>query len=181
MTASSPAQAHPSAAGTEDDKTNNVKSADQAEATDKGNETEPETEPEEFEEEDDDGIIDHTTFDQLLEMDDEEDHEFSKSLVWNYFEQAEKTFDDMDEAMERLDFPDLSRLGHFLKGSSAALGLTKVKESCEKLQHYGNRKDATGANAITNDEAERLIRALLVQMRTEYDEAENYLRVFYDE
>ncbi|KAF9342480.1 hypothetical protein BGX26_007450, partial [Mortierella sp. AD094] len=168
-------------AGAEDDRTNssNIKGADQAEATDKGNETETETEAEEFE--DDDGIIDHTTFDQLLEMDDEEDHEFSRSLVWNYFEQAEKTFGDMDEAMEKLDFPDLSRLGHFLKGSSAALGLTKVKESCEKLQHYGNRKDAIGANTITNDEAESLIRALLIQMRKEYDEAENYLRVFYDE
>lgn len=81
---------------------------------------------------------------------------------------------------EKLDFPDLSRLGHFLKGSSAALGLTKVKESCEKLQHYGNRKDAAGVESITNDEAETLIRALLVQMRREYNEAESYLKVFYD-
>jgi osomolarity two-component system phosphorelay intermediate protein YPD1 len=32
-------------------------------------------------------------------MDDEEDHEFSRSLVWNYFEQAEKTFEDMNNAM----------------------------------------------------------------------------------
>jgi len=31
----------------------------------------------------------------------------------------------------------LSELGHFLKGSSATLGLTKVKDSCEKIQHYG--------------------------------------------
>ncbi|KAI1317221.1 hypothetical protein EDD11_008813 [Mortierella claussenii] len=161
-------------ADTEDERTNAP--ADQV--ADKGADTETETEGEI---EDDDEIIDHTTFDQLLEMDDEEDHEFSKSLVWNYFEQAEKTFGDMDAAMAKLDFPDLSRLGHFLKGSSAALGLTKVKESCEKLQHYGNRKDAHGVNTITNDETESLIRALLVQMRTEYDEAENYLRVFYEE
>ncbi|KAF8931927.1 hypothetical protein BGZ52_011431 [Haplosporangium bisporale] len=149
-----------------------------ADPEDDRNGTETENEGEEFE---DDGIIDHTTFDQLLEMDDEEDHEFSKSLVWNYFEQAEKTFDDMNEAMKKLDFPDLSRLGHFLKGSSAALGLTKVKESCEKLQHYGNRKDATGVSTITDSEAEELIRALLIQMRAEYDEAESYLRDFYEE
>jgi len=63
---------------------------------DKGNETETKTDADEFE---DNKIIDHSTFDQLLEMDDEEDHDFSKSLVWNYFEQAEKTFDDMDDAM----------------------------------------------------------------------------------
>ncbi|KAG0381220.1 hypothetical protein BGX24_004359 [Mortierella sp. AD032] len=158
---------------------NIIKGTEDPEVVDKGNEAEPETDADELD--DDNEIIDHTTFDQLLEMDDEEDHEFSRSLVWNYFEQAEKTFDDMDEAMEKLDFPDLSRLGHFLKGSSAALGLTKVKESCEKLQHYGNRKDATGANAISNDEAEKLIRSLLVQMRREYNEAESYLRVFYDD
>ncbi|KAF9085119.1 hypothetical protein BGX23_009952 [Mortierella sp. AD031] len=173
MTATSPTQA-PATAET---LTNTIRGTEEPEVADRGNETETETDPDEIE---DNGIIDHTTFDQLLEMDDEEDHEFSRSLVWNYFEQAEKTFVDMDDAMEKLDFPDLSRLGHFLKGSSAALGLTKVKESCEKLQHYGNRKDAAGVNSITNEEAERLISALLVQMRREYNEAERYLKVFYD-
>ncbi|KAF9945860.1 hypothetical protein BGZ72_000913 [Mortierella alpina] len=166
-------------AETEKGKIANSVAPTEPEPADRGNETEPEPETETEAEDLGEGIIDHTTFDQLLEMDDEEDHEFSRSLVWNYFEQAEKTFEDMEEAMKKLDFPDLSRLGHFLKGSSAALGLTKVKESCEKLQQYGNRKDATGTNTITNDEAEKLIKSLLTQMREEYDEAENYLRVFY--
>ncbi|KAF9290998.1 hypothetical protein BGZ68_005419 [Mortierella alpina] len=143
----------------------------------KGNATETETETDA--EEEDNGIIDHATFDQLLEMDDEEDHEFSKSLVENYFDQAETTFEEMNSALEELDFPTLSRLGHFLKGSSAALGLTKVKESCEKLQHYGNCKDALGVEEITETEAKDLITALLEQMREEYDEAKNYLEVFY--
>ena len=44
-------------------------------------------------------LIDTNTFDQLLDMDDEEDHEFSYSLVVNYFEQAEETFKDMDAAL----------------------------------------------------------------------------------
>ncbi|KAF9918606.1 hypothetical protein BX616_007480 [Lobosporangium transversale] len=134
---------------------------------------------EDQEEEDSNGIIDHTTFDQLLEMDDEEDREFSKSLVFNYFEQAEQTFEELEEAMSRLGFADLSRLGHFLKGSSAALGLIKIKSSCERLQHYGNRKEADGVTSITNKEAELLIRALLIQMRKEYEEAKEYLKDFY--
>ncbi|KAG0045880.1 hypothetical protein BGZ83_008902, partial [Gryganskiella cystojenkinii] len=46
----------------------------------------------------DEDIIDHMAFDQILEMDDEEDHEFSRSLVWNYFEQARLTFVDMNNA-----------------------------------------------------------------------------------
>jgi osomolarity two-component system phosphorelay intermediate protein YPD1 len=39
------------------------------------------------------------TFDQLLDMDDEDDHEFSYSIVQDYFKQAEVTFEDMDAAL----------------------------------------------------------------------------------
>lgn len=39
-------------------------------------------------------------FNQILEMDDDEDdHEFSKSIVYNFFQQAEKTFVEMQTAM----------------------------------------------------------------------------------
>ncbi len=44
-------------------------------------------------------VVDKDTFHQLLEMDDDEEREFSKSIVWNYFEQAETTFQQMDEAL----------------------------------------------------------------------------------
>lgn len=44
-------------------------------------------------------IIDMDIFGQLLEMDDEEDREFSKEIVWNYFDQAESTFEKMDKAL----------------------------------------------------------------------------------
>jgi osomolarity two-component system phosphorelay intermediate protein YPD1 len=44
--------------------------------------------------------IDTLTFEQILEMDDdEEEREFSKSIVYGFFEQAEQTFTDMDEAL----------------------------------------------------------------------------------
>lgn len=43
-------------------------------------------------------IIDMDIFAQLLEMDDE-DEQFSKEIVWNYFEQAATTFDKMDTAL----------------------------------------------------------------------------------
>ncbi|GJJ76595.1 osomolarity two-component system, phosphorelay intermediate protein YPD1 [Entomortierella parvispora] len=128
----------------------------------------------------DDDIINHSIFDQLLGMDDGDDHEFSRALVWDFFEQAEGALVEMDQAMTALDFTELSRLGHFLKGSSAALGLTKVKLSCERLQHYGNLTDETGKNSITEEEAKTLSLALLVQMRSEYKEAEVYLREFYE-
>lgn len=111
------------------------------------------------------------TFGQLLEMDDDEDHSFSKALTWDYFDQvraaplpracdpelerqAVATFNEMDAAVYAMltenyslrpssvrsvvrasnDLLTLSRKGHFLKGSSAALGLNKVKASCEKMR-----------------------------------------------
>lgn len=44
-----------------------------------------------------DDSIDGPTFEQILEMDDEEDErEFSKSLVYDFFTQAETTFVKMD-------------------------------------------------------------------------------------
>lgn len=41
--------------------------------------------------------IDSTTFEQILEMDDDEDErEFSRSIVYDFFQQAESTFQKMD-------------------------------------------------------------------------------------
>ncbi|CAG8624560.1 3842_t:CDS:2, partial [Ambispora gerdemannii] len=105
-------------------------------------------------------LIEHEVFDQLLEMDDDDD-DFSKSIVLNYFAQAESTFGDMDKALKSKDLNKLSQLGHFLKGSSAAIGLTKVKESCEKIQHYGNLKEETGTISISEELALRKIEPLL--------------------
>jgi len=44
--------------------------------------------------------IDPLTFEQILEMDDdEEEREFSKSIVYGFFDQAEVTFKDMDSCV----------------------------------------------------------------------------------
>jgi hypothetical protein len=41
--------------------------------------------------------IDAATFEQILEMDDDEDErDFSKSIVYDFFQQAESTFGKMD-------------------------------------------------------------------------------------
>lgn len=199
------------------------------------------------------------TFEQILEMDDDEDErEFSRSIVYGFFEQAEATFRKMEmllwvsskphlflfslsrqqifdhpfeapweESISRggnssnfalshhfQDFPhtslpfphsnkqeayrsnhsslrphrqkgDLAQLsaeGHFLKGSSATLGLNKVKDSCEKIQHYGQHKDETGTNEEPDD-AKCLgrIKKTLDVVKVEYAEVEKVLRRFYHE
>jgi osomolarity two-component system phosphorelay intermediate protein YPD1 len=74
----------------------------------------------------------------------------------------------------------LSQLGHFLKGSSATLGLTKVKDSCEKIQHFGARKDATGTKDVDDDDLSlSRIREAIEQARSDYEKAEAKLRKFY--
>lgn len=132
--------------------------------------------------EDDTGpLVDMETFGQLLEMDDDEEHSFSKSLTWDYFDQAVTTFKEMDAAVLGGDLITLSRKGHFLKGSSAALGLNRVKASCEKMQHYGNRKRANGEGALSESEAMHRCKNLLNQLKEEQKLSKAWLERFYAE
>lgn len=79
------------------------------------------------------------------------------------------------------DLSQLSSLGHFLKGSSATLGLTKVKDSCEKIQHYGAKKDDTGTRDEPSDETcLSRIKETLALVREEYNEVEKVLKRFYE-
>ena len=74
----------------------------------------------------------------------------------------------------------LSSLGHFLKGSSATLGLTKVKDSCEKIQHYGAHKDDAGQPSKMADAALlEKIKGTVATVKVEYKEAERVLKQFY--
>ncbi|BCR97019.1 Hpt domain-containing protein [Aspergillus luchuensis] len=129
------------------------------------------------------GSIDESTFEQILEMDDDDsDRDFSKGIVFGFFDQAESTFVKMEDALRREDLSDLSSLGHYLKGSSATLGLTKVKDACEKIQHYGAGKDETGST----DEPEKKtslsrIEKTLTQVKEDYKEVEAFLRKYYGE
>lgn len=78
------------------------------------------------------------------------------------------------------DLKQLSSLGHFLKGSSATLGMTKVKDSCEKIQHYGSRQDETGEwMGVDDGEILKLIKETLQVVKVDYKEAEKILKKFY--
>jgi len=126
--------------------------------------------------------IDPSTFEQILEMDEDEDErEFSKSIVYDFFTQAESTFVKMDTSLEKKDLKTLSELGHFLKGSSATLGLTKVKDSCEKIQHYGQKKDETGTKDITEEDSLEKLDKIITQTKDEFHEVEKVLKEFYND
>jgi len=145
--------------------------------------------------------IDPTTFEQILEMDDdEEEREFSKSIVYGFFEQVESTFEKMDAAMyatsivvpaslgcadyllsKTKDLETLSSLGHFLKGSSATLGLNKLKASTEKIQHFGHGKDETGTKDETPEFCLTAIEKEIKKLKIDYVTVEKSLRKFYGE
>jgi len=127
--------------------------------------------------------IDPATFEQILEMDEDEvDREFSKSIVFDFFGQADSTFAKMDKNLEDKEddyLKTLSELGHFLKGSSATLGLTKVKDSCEKIQHYGSLKDDAGTKDITEKDAQEKLKKIIAQAKTEFKDVKEVLEEFY--
>lgn len=49
--------------------------------------------------------IDESTFEQILEMDDDDDRDFSQGIVFGFFEQAGSTFEKMEKALYVFLFP----------------------------------------------------------------------------
>jgi len=126
--------------------------------------------------------VDKPTFEQILDMDEEDDHDFSKSIVFGFLEQAETTFGKMDVATKEKNLPELSSLGHFLKGSSATLGFTKVKDECEKIQHFGHKKTETGeADEPDEEKCLDLIRESITEAKKAYEVVSVLMKQFYSE
>lgn len=68
-----------------------------------------------------------------------------------------------------------------MKGSSAAIGLTKVKNECEKIQNYGLNRNATGSEVEPDSEVcLRGIKDAIAQLKIDYAEAAKVLKDFYD-
>jgi osomolarity two-component system phosphorelay intermediate protein YPD1 len=44
-------------------------------------------------------FLDATIFQQLLDMDDDDERDFSKGIVWNYFDQVKGSFAPIEEGM----------------------------------------------------------------------------------
>lgn len=86
------------------------------------------------------GLVDWPVFSELVAMDEDEEG-FSKGLFQTFVDQFKDTFLEIDENVEAKDLDKLSSLGHYLKGSAAALGLTTIAEQCERIQNYGHKNN----------------------------------------
>jgi HPt (histidine-containing phosphotransfer) domain-containing protein len=73
----------------------------------------------------------------------------------------------------------LSSLGHYLKGSSAALGVARVQETCEKIQHYGHLWDEDKQVALSEKVALEKIANCLKRVKVQYKDAKEELQAWY--
>lgn len=142
-------------------------------------------------------LIDNEIFTQILELDDDDERNFSRGMVWEFFEQAEKTFGEMDVELcvlsqlffllfnlwhsEKKDLHELSLLGHFLKGSSASLGLNRVQNTCEMIQHCGAKRDELLESDLSEEVALEIMGNLLKKLRSQYRVARNWLLDYFND
>lgn len=85
---------------------------------------------------DNENIIDDLIFQQLLDMDDDDTHDFTKSILSDFFAQVDESMPKFIDLLKNNQLVDVARLGHFLKGSSAGVGASNIRNICEKIQHY---------------------------------------------
>jgi len=128
----------------------------------------------------DQDIIDMEAFGQLMELDEDDDSSFSETLTLDYFEQASKTFKEMDEYLEAKNVAGLGELAHFLKGSSGQVGVRKVKEECNRMQYYGKLRDEEKKVDLEEEQAIEMISASLKIAKKDYEEAEKLLKEYFD-
>ena len=81
-------------------------------------------------------FVDDDAFGQLLMMDEDDTHEFSREILTEYFSQLDENIPKLEALVAKNDFDAAGHLGHFLKGSSAGVGAAVIRDICEELQHY---------------------------------------------
>ncbi|EEQ41302.1 putative phosphorelay intermediate protein [Clavispora lusitaniae] len=98
------------------------------------------------------GLIEWPVFSELVAMDEDEEG-FSKGLFQTFVDQFQETFTEIDENVKSKNLEKLSSLGHYLKGSAAALGLSTISEQCERIQNYGHKNnfDNAGTSSEKDD------------------------------
>lgn len=84
------------------------------------------------------GLIEWPVFSELVAMDEDEEG-FSQSLFQTFVDQVLDTFKEIEDNLKQKNFDKVSSLGHYLKGSAAALGLVKISSQCERIQNYGHK------------------------------------------
>jgi HPt (histidine-containing phosphotransfer) domain-containing protein len=78
------------------------------------------------------------------------------------------------------DLNELSKLGHFLKGSSATLGFTKIKDNCQIIQQYGSNLNVDGSAEPDEEVCLRRIEDALAAVKVDKAELEKTMKRFFE-
>lgn len=78
------------------------------------------------------------------------------------------------------DLAELSRLGHFLKGSSATLGFTKIKDNCQVIQQFGVRQNLDGTPEPDEEVCLNRVEAALTQVKADKSELQKRMHQFFN-
>jgi osomolarity two-component system, phosphorelay intermediate protein YPD1 len=85
---------------------------------------------------DNEKLIDESAINQLLEMDEDDNHDFSREILQEFFQQFNEKITEFDHSLENKDYDSIGKLGHFLKGSSAGVGAARIRDICDDIQHW---------------------------------------------
>lgn len=134
----------------------------------------------------DSGLIEWSVFSELVAMDEDEEG-FSKSLFQTFVDQVLETFKEIDENLKTKNFDKISGLGHYLKGSAAALGLEKISSQCERIQNYGHKVNFDNFKLNDNNDQKddefwiKLIEDALNKARDGFDKSRKALNNYFDD
>lgn len=134
----------------------------------------------------DSGLIEWSVFSELVAMDEDEEG-FSKSLFQTFVDQVLETFKEIDENLETKNFDKISGLGHYLKGSAAALGLEKISSQCERIQNYGHKVNFDNFKLKDNNDLKddefwiKLIEDALNKARDGFAKSRKALNNYFDD
>ena len=81
-------------------------------------------------------VIDEAQLEEFLDMDDDEERSFTTDLLNKFFAETEELLPAMQALLAHHDLEELSRKGHFIKGSAAMLGAAQVRDIANQIQHY---------------------------------------------
>ncbi|KAI8634146.1 hypothetical protein F5Y19DRAFT_412130 [Xylariaceae sp. FL1651] len=139
----------------------------------------------------DQNLVDHQTFEQILEMDDDDDigREFSRSIVQGLILDGDRYIEILKESICKMDLSNIEGNAHVWKGHCYSIGIRPLGALCEQLQLFARYarcdrlkiwQDIYGftGDLGVKDAPEWLVRQLKL-IEDEQRKAEKALKTFY--
>ncbi|KAH0359501.1 hypothetical protein KCU65_g9928, partial [Aureobasidium melanogenum] len=120
-----------------------------------------------------DYTIDVKIFRDILELDDEDEQYFTRSLVCDFFALAQRTFAEMDACLNYGAKPNFSEV------RVRTLGIYKVEPTCARIEQVTAVADTFQAEGNSRTTLCNSSKILLGQAKQYFAEAEAALRRFY--